>query len=123
MAIKDLNCAGVTKLKDIQKEDVIDDNGGNKPADKKLVSCLQTHYLDKYGNKVEYNELKEIVKEKFPNDINNPALYKALCECCKEKEAPKTEIRKILDSDKTQRELFYECLEKKNIEIILGRIK
>ena len=120
MAIKDLNCNTVTKLSDIQQEDVIDPNGGNKPTDAKLVSCLQTHYLDKNGNKVEYNELKEIIKKKFPNHIDNPALYKALCKCCKEKEMPKSEISKILNGDKTQRELFYECLGEKALSIIIS---
>ena len=120
MAIKDLNCNTVTKLSDIQQEDVIDPNGGNKSTDSKLVSCLQTHYLDKEGNKVEYNELKEIIKDKFPNYIGNPALYKALCECCKKKEMPKPKIREILNGDKTQRELFYECLDEKALSIIIS---
>jgi hypothetical protein len=112
MSLKDLDCSQVTKLEDIQTEGkYIDPSGQNNPVDKKLVSCLQTHYKNKLGIEQEYNELKYIIDEHFADKKSNPYLYKALCECCKEKVKYKStgHIKEILF---TERDRFMECMKK-----------
>lgn len=122
MALKDLDCDKVRKLEDIQTEGkYIDPSGKNNPIDKKLVSCLQTHYKDKLGIEQEYNELEYIIDNHFADKKNDPSLYKALCECCKEKETYKKSehIRDILS---TERSRFVECVEKRMRSLFIERL-
>ncbi len=122
MALKDLDCNKVRELGDIQNEGkYIDPSGQNNLRDKKLVSCLQTHYKNKFGIEEEYNELEYIIDEYFSDKKNDPSLYKALCECCKEKiEYKKTgHIKEILS---TERNRFMECMDKKMRSILVKRL-
>lgn len=123
MALKDLDCDKVRKLEDIQNEGkYIDPSGMNNPRDKKLVSCLQTHYKDNLGIEQEYNELEYIIDEHFKDKKNDPSLYKALCECCKEKEAYKKSPDNLRELLSTQRDRFLECMNKKMRSLLVERL-
>ena len=79
MSLKDLDCQKVRKLEDIQNEGkYIDPSGQNNPRDKKLVSCLQTHYKNKFGTEEEYNELEYIIDEYFSDKKNDPSDRKSV---------------------------------------------
>ncbi|RLA76936.1 MAG: hypothetical protein DRG78_18195 [Epsilonproteobacteria bacterium] len=119
MSIKSLNCEEVNELSDIQEKKVVDSKGGNKSTDAKFVSCLQTHAKDKNGNVSEVNELKYIIDTYFKEHKDNPELYKALCKCCKEKEEPVSDLDKLINGNKTEREEFMECLELHEVNIVL----
>jgi len=123
MSLKDLDCQNVRKLEDIQDEDrYIDPSGRNNPYDKELVSCLQTHYKNRFGNEEEYNELKYIIDEYFADNKNNPSLYKALCECCKEKidyKNSNNNFRKLLS---TERDRFMDCMNNKMKNLLFERL-
>jgi hypothetical protein len=82
---------------------------------------LQTHYKNKLGIEEEYNELEYIIDEYFSDKKNDPSLYKALCECCKEKiEYKKTgHIKEILS---TERNRFMECMDKKMKSLLVERL-
>lgn len=114
MSLKELNCTQVTKLQDIQNEgDYIDPTGDHNPYDRKLVSCLQTHYKTKSGSIEEYNELQYIIDEHFQDKRNDPSLYKALCECCKEKENNRFSADRLKNLLSTERNRFIECVNEK----------
>ncbi|MDD2448822.1 MAG: hypothetical protein PHS42_05755 [Sulfurimonas sp.] len=114
MSLKDLDCGKVKKLKDIQKEGkYIDPSGANNPRDRKLVSCLQTHYKSKLGIEEKYNELEYIINTHFPEYKEDELLYKALCECCKEKELYKKSTNDFREILTTQRARFLECVQKR----------
>ncbi|WP_209000021.1 hypothetical protein [Aliarcobacter cryaerophilus] len=113
MSLKDLDCDKVRKLEDIQNEgEYIDRSGQNNPRDSKLVSCLQTHYKGRLGME-EYNELEYIIDIHFSEYKKDDILYKALCECCKEKEGYKKSEDNFRDMLTTQRDRFVECVKKR----------
>jgi hypothetical protein len=113
MSLKDLDCDKVRKLEDIQNEgNYIDPSGKNNPRDAKLVSCLQTHYKGRLGIE-EYNELEYIIDIHFSEYKKDDILYKALCECCKEKEGYKKSEDNFRDMLTTQRDRFVECVKKR----------
>jgi RNAse (barnase) inhibitor barstar len=114
MSLKDLDCDKVTKLEDIQNEGkYVDPSGKNNPTDRKFVSCLQTHYKDKFGIEEEYNELEYIIDTHFKEYKGDEFLYKVLCECCKEKEEYKKSADSFRDLLTTQRDRFVECVQKR----------
>ena len=123
MSLKDLDCQEVRKLEDIQNEGrYIDPSGQNNPRDKKLVSCLQTHYKNSFGMEEEYNELEYIIDEHFADKKTDSSLYKALCECCKEKELYKKSPEKFAGLLVTQRDRFMECMNSKMRSLLSERL-
>ena len=114
ISLKDLDCDKVRKLEDIQNEGkYVDPSGKNNPTDRKFVSCLQTHYKDKFGIEEEYNELEYIIDTHFKEYKGDEFLYKVLCECCKEKEEYKKSADSFRDLLTTQRDRFVECVQKR----------